>query len=79
MTKILGGLDSSVTMTAHAENVEPLTLDDGDSHMIHCPGDWATPTSASIQPAVTKCASTGVRPHKDEAFVQQYTLLFAAH
>lgn len=41
MTKIPGGLDTSETLAAHAENLQQLGLDYVDHLMVHYPGDWS--------------------------------------
>merc|ERR1712135_255067 len=49
-TKIPGGLNTSETLAAHAENLQQLGLDYVDHLMVHYPGDWYD-TPARSNPA----------------------------
>ena len=73
MTKILGGLDSSVTMTANAESMEQLRLDDvGHLRRFAIQESEPTPTGAATHRSVTRRVWRRSHVHfRNEALVQQ--------
>ena len=76
----LGGLDSSEALAAFAENLEQMGLDYVDHLMVHQPGDWADTHERSNPGRRQKEWLAQESIHvKDEAFVQQHPLLFAAY